>query len=98
MTTFVLLLGTGSALIALWIVARFPGFGPSDITKALLHVAFSAVVLQMIVPGIHAVAVFGQPAAKFIGAFGIVFPGLTYVFVAAAWLIRATGEQLQGRF
>jgi hypothetical protein len=98
MTTFVLFLCTGSALIALWVVARFPDFGPDDITLSLLHVAVSAVVLQLIVPGIHAVGFMGQPAAEYVGAFALVLPGLTYVFVAAGWLIRATGQRLQGRY
>jgi hypothetical protein len=95
MTTFVLFLCTGSALIALWLVARFPDVGPSDVTKALLHVAISVVVLQLLVPAIHVVGSTGLPAAQFVVSFGIVLPGLTYVFVAAGWLIRATAGRLR---
>ena len=98
MTTFVLFLCTGSAVLALWLVVRFPDFGPSDVTKALLHVAVSIVILQLLVPAIHVVAGTGLPAAQLVVSFGIVLPGLTYVFVAAAWLIRATGGRLQGRY
>ncbi len=98
MTTFVLFLCTGSALIALWVVARFPDFGPDDVTKALLHVAISVVVLQLLVPAIHVVGATGLPGAQIVVSFGIVLPGLTYVFIAAGWLIRATQGRLQGRF
>jgi hypothetical protein len=98
MTTFVLFLCTGSALIALWLVARFPDLGPGDITKALLHVAISAVVLQLLVPAIHLVGSTGLPGAQFVVSFGIVLPGLTYVFVAAGWLIRASAGRLHGRY
>jgi len=98
MTTFVLFLCSGAALLALWVVARFPDFGPDDVTKALLHVALSVVVLQLLVPAIHAVGATGLPGAQFVVSFGIVLPGLTYVFAAAGWLIRATAGRLQGRY
>jgi hypothetical protein len=98
MTTFVLFLCSGAALIALWLVTRWPERGPDDMTKALLHVAASVVVLQLLVPAIHVVGATGVPAAQFIVSFGIVLPGLTYVFVAAAWLIRAAAGRLQGRY
>jgi len=98
MTTFVLFLCSGAALLALWVVARFPDFGPDDVTKALLHVALSVVVLQLLVPAIHAVGATGLSGAQFVVSFGIVLPGLTYVFMAAGWLIRATAGRLQGRY
>jgi hypothetical protein len=98
MTTFMMLLCTGSAVLALWLVVRFPDLGPSDVTKALLHVALSIVALQLVVPAIHVVAATGLPAAQLVVSFGIVLPGLTYVFVAAAWLIRAAQGRLQGRY
>jgi hypothetical protein len=98
MTTFVLFLCAGSAAIALWLVARFPKLGPEDVTKAVLHVAVSVVVLQLLVPAIHMVSSTGVPGAQFVVSFGIVLPGLTYVFVAAGWLIRASAGRLQGRY
>ena len=98
MTTFVVVLCGGSALLALWLVVRFPKLGPDDLTKALLHVGISMVVLQLLVPAIHLVRGTGLPGAQLAAAFGVVLPGLTYVFVAAAWLIRAAGARLQGRY
>jgi hypothetical protein len=98
MMTFVLLLCTGAAVLGLWIVVRFPDFGPSDVTKALLHVAVSIVILQLLVPAIHVVTGTGLPAAQLVVSLGIVLPGLTYVFVAAAWLIRATAGRLHGGY
>jgi hypothetical protein len=98
MTTFVLFLCSGAALLALWLAMRFPDLGPDDVTKALLHVALSVVVLQLLVPAIHVVGATGLPGAQFVVSFGIVLPGLTYVFLAAAWLIRAAGARLQGRY
>jgi len=98
MTTFVLFLCTAAAVLALWLVVRFPERGPDDVTKALLHVAFSVLVLQLLVPAIHVVGGTGVPGAQLIVSFGIVLPGLTYVFLAAAWMIKAAQSRLQGRY
>jgi hypothetical protein len=95
---FVSLLCTGAALLAFWVVVRFPDLGPSDMTKALLHVAVSLVLLQLVVPAIHVVRGTGLPAAPLVVSFGIVLPVLTYVFLAAAWMIRAAAGHLQGRY
>jgi hypothetical protein len=94
--TFVLVLCAGSALLALWLVVRFPELGPSDMTWALLHVALSIVAAQLMVRSIGVVGRSGVPAARFVAAFGVVLPALTYMFVAAAWLIRAAAGRLQG--
>lgn len=93
---FVLVLCAGAALLALWLVVRFPDLGPNEITWALLHVALSVVVLQLMVHTIGVVGRSGVPAARFVAAFGIVLPGLMYMFVAAAWLMRAAAGRLQG--
>jgi hypothetical protein len=98
MTTFVLFLCTGAAVLALWLVVRFPERGPDDVTKALLQVALSVLVLQLLVPAIHVVGGTGVPGAQLIVSFGIVLPGLTYVFLAAAWMIKAAQSRLQGRY
>jgi hypothetical protein len=95
---FVAFLCTGAALLAFWLVMRFPERGPADMTKALLHVGVSVVLLQLVVPAIHVVRDTGVPAAQLVVSFGIVLPTLTYVFLAAAWMIRAAAGHLQGRY
>ena len=94
--SFVLFLCVGAALLALWLVVRFPDRGPNDLTWALLHVALSIVLGQLIIASNGALDTVGVPAARFVAAFGIVLPCLTYMFVAAAWLIRAAAGHLQG--
>lgn len=96
--TFVLVLCVGAALLALWLVVRFPELGPSDLTWALLHVALSIVLGQIMLRSIGVVARSGVPAARFVVAFGIVLPSLTYTFAAAAWLIRAAAGRLGPRY
>jgi hypothetical protein len=95
---FVLLLCAGAGVLAFWLLIRFPEAGPHDMTKALLHVAVSVVLLQLVVPAIHLVGATGLPEAQFVVSFGIVLPVLTYVFLAAAWMIRNAAGNLQGRY
>jgi hypothetical protein len=92
--SFVLFLCVGSALLALWLVVRFPEAGPDDLTWAMLHVGISIVLAQLTLPAIHLVA--DVPGARFVASFAIVLPALTYMFLAAAWLIRILAGRLQG--
>jgi hypothetical protein len=92
---FVAALLIGSALLAMWILVRLPKFGPVELPKALLHVFASVVVGAGIAPGIRAVGAAGVPGAQFIGTFAIALPALTYMFLAAAWLMRLMRDFFQ---
>ncbi len=94
---FVLVLCVGAAFLGLWFVVRFPDAGPSEMTRALLHVALSLLVLQLMASSISALSGFSVAVARFVASFGLVLPSLIYMFVAAAWLIRTAGTRLQGR-
>jgi hypothetical protein len=96
--SFVLFLCVGAALLALWLAVRFPDLGPGDVTRALLHVAVSVLLGQLMVRAIGLTAPLGVAAGRFVAAFAIVLPGLTYIFLSAAWLIRAAAGHLQGRY
>jgi hypothetical protein len=94
--TFVSILCVGSAVLALWIVVRLPERGPRDLPHALLHVLLSIAMGYAISPGISAIAAIGVPAAAYVGTFAIALPALTYMFLAAAWLIRVMRDFFQG--
>jgi hypothetical protein len=95
---FVAAMCAGAALLALWIVATKPQLGPRDLVRALLHVILSIVVGAGITPGIRAIAALGVPGAQFAGTFGIALPALTYMFLAAAWLMRVMRDYFQTRY
>ena len=94
--TFVTILCVGAAVLALWIVVRLPQRGPRDLPHALLHVVLSITIGYGISPGIRAIAAAGIPGAAYVGTFCVALPALTYMFVAAAWLIRVTRDLLHG--
>jgi hypothetical protein len=93
--TFVFALGVGAALIALWIAVTLPRFGPRNLPKALLHVLVSVVVGAGISRSISAAGTISLPAAPLVAAFVIALPALTYMFLAAAWLMRVMRDYFQ---
>jgi hypothetical protein len=93
---FVALLCVGAAALALWIAVCLPDFGPRELQQALLHVLASVVVGSVIAPGIREITSIGVPAPAYVGTFGIALPALTYMFLAAAWLMRVMRDLFQG--
>ena len=82
--TFLVALTTGSALLAAWLVVRFPRLNPAEapaITVALL----GAVVVALGVP--RFIPVVGQPFGALAAIFLVALPGCTYLFLAAAWVM-----------
>jgi hypothetical protein len=88
---FLLSLGVGSALLALWFVVRFPDRTP-DWTRAILHVCV-ALVLGPITAQL-AVLVWnrGFPMAAI---FGVLLPLLVYTFLSGAWVFKLVTDTLQ---
>jgi hypothetical protein len=84
---FLIVLAVGSALIAFWVVARFPDRGPGNFGRAIGHVVL-AIAAGAFSPGIvAALATKGHTMALF-AIFGIVLPVLVYTFLAAAWFLK----------
>ena len=79
----------GAALLAVWLVIRFPKFGPSSVigSTGLLVAAFAVasvvpILVQLLVGG-------GSLVAGFFALVGLVLPTLALMFWAAVLLFRA---------
>jgi hypothetical protein len=95
--SFVLVLCVGAAVLAAWIVVRMPHFGPASLPGALLHILLSVVLGNLATHALAAIAGLWIPAGQFLGIFVIALPGLTYMFLAAAWLMRVMRDYFQPR-
>ena len=95
--SFVLVLCAGSALIAIWIAVRLPDLGPGSLATALLHIVLSVFVGAVTTRAVAAVAGLWVPTGQWIAIFAIALPGLTYMFLAAAWLMRVMRDYIQPR-
>ena len=84
----------GAAVLALWVAARYPGFGPKSLRSSLVVLIASFTVLQ--------VSTFGQdalialPHGAYFFLFGSVLPSFFVAFLAAAWLLRVLAGAFGG--
>jgi hypothetical protein len=95
-STFSLVLMCGSALLALWIIARYTDFGPRSIVGAIVHVVAAMVLLMLVLPpALDAVGASGLPATAYVQVFGVALPLLVYTFLSGGWVTRAAISQLR---
>lgn len=94
--TFVTILCAGAAVLALWIVLTRPQFGPHDLRPALIHILLSIAIGYSVAPAIRAITALGVPWAAYVGTFAFALPALTYMFLAAAWMMRVMRDLIHG--
>jgi uncharacterized membrane protein YczE len=76
----------GTALLGLWVVARFPSFGPRSVTVSIVFVIVAFVLLS-VTSGTTATMTRSEgPAAALML---VVLPTFTFAFWACARLVRA---------
>lgn len=80
----------GAAVLAIWLVARFPRFGPSTILGAT-GMLLAAFAVAAIVPAVVQTLVGddGNRMGGFVALVGLVLPTLAAMFWSAARLLRA---------
>jgi hypothetical protein len=85
-TSVVLLFGVGAALLAFWVVARFPSIGPQTFRSALLATV-AVFLFQTPMAGLvgSVAASYGVAAALMF----VVLPSLTLLFWTSGCLVRS---------
>jgi hypothetical protein len=94
--SFVVVLVAASAVLALWVGARFPTLGPHRLAYAVLHLfcGFAAVVA---IPGLTDAALgLSADVAKYLVPFGVALPLFTYSFLTGLWLLRLIHRSASG--
>ena len=92
---FVYMLVGGAALLALWTLVRYAGFGPRKIVWALAHVIVAYGLLLLLPVVLKLVDASGLPAADFVKLFGVALPLFVYAFLSGGWVTRASMELLR---
>jgi hypothetical protein len=86
----------GGAALALWILVRFPRFGPRTFLSSGA-VVLAALVLAAVVPTCVAALVSNLGRVGALAALlGLVLPTLAGIFWSAACLMRVVAESLRG--
>jgi hypothetical protein len=93
-TVFMSALLVGAAVLALWVVARYPRFGPKSLRSAVVVAGAALAVLQLSTFGIR--PLLGLPHGAYLALFGCVLPTFFAGFLAAAWLMRVLAGALGG--
>jgi hypothetical protein len=94
--SFVVFLVAAAALVAFWIAARFPDFGPGTMTTGVLQLLGGFAAVRAI-PGLtNAVIAFSTEIARFLVPFGIALPLFTYAFLTGLWLMRLIHRSASG--
>ena len=82
--TFLLVLTTASALLAAWIVVRFPRLNPMEPQTITVALA-GAVAVALVIP--RAIPLVGMPLGALGAIFLVALPGCVYLFLTAAWVM-----------
>ena len=91
--TFLLVLAAGAALLAAWLLGRFPELSPAHLRLALLHFGIS-LALVWAVPNAAEPLVREGLVPALTAAFFLVLPPLVYSCLAAAWILRLVHEAI----
>jgi hypothetical protein len=91
--SFLIALGVGSALIALWVVNRFPDRSPGGYASALLHVC---IALLLGPAASHTAPVIWNRGHPLVAIFCVLLPVLVYTFLTAAWFFKLANETIHG--
>lgn len=94
MTVFMSTLLVASALLAIWVVARYPRLGPKSIRSAFVVVGAAYGVLQL--ASLAVGPLLALPHGAYVALFGCVLPSFFTGFLAAAWLMRILAGALGG--
>jgi hypothetical protein len=85
---FVLVEATGAALLALWLVLRYPKSGPTSFRGASVQIGAAVLLGWVLAPITTLVVGSGIPAPGFLAALLVVLPGFVYIFLACAWMMK----------
>jgi hypothetical protein len=83
-----------AAVLALWVAARFPGFGPKSLRPAALLLGAAILALQGMSFVVGPLA--RVPHGVYLALFGCILPIFFGAFLAAAWLIRVFAAMVGG--
>jgi len=91
--TLALSLGTGAALLALWLDCRFEDWRPSSLLHRIAHVGLAYVALRLMTAGAgHLVGEDPSDTQRFGIVFLVFLPGIMYAFLSGLWLMRALAD------
>jgi hypothetical protein len=95
---FGIALTLGAAVLAVWVVVRFPKLGPDTGFGALIQVTIALAAGWFLVPvGMESAVAFNPPTGPLLAVFLFALPGLAYLFLASLWALRVLQQMFSDR-
>jgi hypothetical protein len=88
----------GAAVLGLWLVARYPHFGPQGLRSAALGAAAAYALLRALPELFRAVAALNETWGAALALLLVLLPGLTVTFWLAGCLVRAGVRRRAGGY
>ena len=85
----------GAAVLALWILWRYAGFGPRSIFWSLAHVIIACIVLRLLPLAFPEPDPTQVSAIAYVEVFALALPALIYAFLSGGWLTRVAVGMLR---
>lgn len=92
---FVYVLVTCAALLALWILVRYAGFGPRSLFWAGAHAVVAYVLLRLVPVVLGTIGTSDVVALRYAAVFGVALPMFVYGFLSGGWVTRAAVGHLR---
>jgi hypothetical protein len=93
---FLTLFMVGAAVDALWLVIRFPSFGPHSMKTAGIVMFSGMAALGAVAPLLAVARLLPIPHAAFVAAFAVGFSAFVYLFLGGLWFVRVMHGMLDG--
>jgi hypothetical protein len=91
---FLLFLATGAALLAAWVIDRFPEHSPNQLRPALIHFTISLALVWAAPNAVGPVAA-GGPLIALAAVFPLLLLPLVYAWLSAAWVLRLIHKAIE---
>lgn len=84
----------GAAVLALWVVARYPRLGPKSLRSAIVLVIAAFTLMRLVTLGQSSLV--ELPHGAYVLLFGSVLPSFFLAFLATGWLMRLLAAAFGG--
>ncbi|HWJ32913.1 MAG TPA: hypothetical protein VNR59_11280 [Gaiellaceae bacterium] len=93
-TTFLVTELVAAAVLAMWVVVRFPKLGPKTLRSAVIVLAGGFALMQLLPFGLDLTV--RLPHGAYAALFGCALPCFFGVFLAAGWTMRLLADAFGG--
>ena len=95
----VVAISVGSALVALWVFARYPRLAPARLGLRIVHLLNALAVAQFVAPAVMTFVIHGSSALgpSLLALFFVFLPSQLYAYLSGIWVLALLRNGLIAR-